>query len=74
MKSPHKTEHEDLIPRPKVARSFGVCCRTIKRWEIVKGLTPFKITSRLVGYPASQIERIKSDARVAIPSERAEAA
>jgi len=56
---------ENLIPRPTVARSFGVCTRTIKRWETLKGLTPHKLTSRLVGYPASEIERIKSQARVA---------
>lgn len=73
MKRPNQTgqQTEDLIPRPTVARSFGVCARTIKRWEPLKGLTPFKITSRLVGYPVSQIERIKAEARVAGTAEGA---
>jgi len=54
---------EDLIPRPEVARSFGVVPRTVKRWEALYGLTPFTITSRLVCYPASQIEKLRANAR-----------
>jgi hypothetical protein len=62
-----KTGHESqaLIPRQAVARMFGVCTRTVKRWEPLHNLTPHRITSRLTAYPADEIERIKSDARVA---------
>ena len=60
---------DDLIPRPEVARSFGVVPRTVARWEIIHGLTPFKVTSRLVCYPASQIEKLKANARAAATGE-----
>ena len=64
MTRPDTTEQTgNLIPRPAVARSFGVTCRTVTRWEQLHGLTPFKITSRLVCYPASQIEKLKANAR-----------
>lgn len=60
-----KLKNEDLIPRPSVARSFGVTCRTVTRWEPLHGLTPFKVSSRLVCYPASQIEKLRANARAA---------
>jgi hypothetical protein len=60
---------EKLIPRPAAAREFGVTCRTMSRWEALHGLTPFKVTSRLVCYPASQIEKLKANARAAGASE-----
>jgi len=61
-------KNEDLISRPTVARSFGVCCRTVQRWEITKGLTPYKLGPTLVSYPASQVERIREQARAAAQS------
>lgn len=60
---------EDLIPRPTVARSFGVTCQTIRRWEKIHGLTPYAITSRTVCYPAIQIEKLKANARAAVASQ-----
>lgn len=54
----------DLIPRPEVARSFGVVPRTVKRWEKLHGLTPYKVTCRLVAYPAEQIAKLRAGARV----------
>jgi len=57
-------ESDNLIPRPAVARMFGVVCVTVKRWEKVYGLTVHKINSRVTAYPATEIERIKDVSRV----------
>jgi hypothetical protein len=57
-------EKNRLVSRSEAARQFGCCIRTLKRKEKPLGpLTPFRLSARLVAYPARELEKMLADAR-----------
>lgn len=59
-KAANAWDESKMIPRARVAQIFGVCNRTVKRWEADKLLTPHKISPRLVVYKEEEVNALKS--------------
>lgn len=51
-----------FLSRSQVATRFGVCTKTIKRWENSGLLTPIVVNSRVVRYQASEVEQLVANA------------
>jgi hypothetical protein len=56
------TDYEEFVPRPKIAREFGVSHRSICRWEKEKrpGFDQAVKIGKLVFHPRSRIEAVKA--------------